>query len=183
VRPTFYCESCAAPFWRRRNHKDARRFCSKRCAGVWHRARTLARVQAERAQRQIDRELQRAARQAVALLRWCPCGAALNRRSPGGRFCRACVAERIRAGHASRERDIAHCCPNCGGSFHGYEAQVFCSKRCAHQLQHKGRYPTLGRLPLEDRNQLAEMIALVRAARRQIDRDPKPSEMANPSGS
>jgi endogenous inhibitor of DNA gyrase (YacG/DUF329 family) len=184
VRPTFYCESCAAPFWRRKNHKDARRFCSKRCAGTWHRARTAARVQAERTQREIDRALLQAARETARLLRRCPCGASLDRRSAGGRFCRACVAARLRASNirqqkAARDYGPLHCCPNCGRQFQGYEGAVFCSSLCSKRL-HRKRYPTLAHIPLEERNHLAEMIALVRAARRKIGRDPNRADREIP---
>jgi len=66
-----------------------------------------------------------------------------------------------------------HICPNCGQLFNGHDRDVFCSFRCARQLRKDGRYPTLGALPLDERNRVAELIALVRSARRQIDRSMK----------
>jgi hypothetical protein len=50
--------------------------------------------------------------------------------------------------------------------FRGYESDVYCSPRCRHYYSHKRRYPTLGLVPRDERNRLAGMMALVRAARR-----------------
>jgi hypothetical protein len=55
---------------------------------------------------------------------------------------------------------------------------VFCSARCRSQYSKKGdRYPSIGGLPLEARNQVAELIALVRSARRQIHGNVQSSSM------
>ena len=61
-----------------------------------------------------------------------------------------------------------HICPNCGRFFTGKEARVYCSPKCEQQYAGKGRYPHIGKIPLTERNHLAELIALQRAANRRL---------------
>jgi predicted RNA-binding Zn-ribbon protein involved in translation (DUF1610 family) len=69
---------------------------------------------------------------------------------------------------ARRDRRISHTCPNCGDTFIGLPSVVYCGKRCRDLLGKHGRYPGLRSVPAPERNQVAEMIALVRAARRAL---------------
>lgn len=182
-RRALTCTYCGVAFWRRKvGDKEQRRFCSRECYFSMKKAHAVthaAELQASKANEQIEkviqRELREAAQQTLLVLRWCPCGAPLNRRSVGGRYCRACVATRIRtatrnARHAASEQGIEHLCPNCGQWFKGYEREVYCSVRCGKRMRKvPGRYPSISEIPIDQRNQLAEYLALIRRARRHID--------------
>ena len=177
-RRPFVCEWCGGSFWRRSNRGDTRRFCSKRCSGARRTAIAAAKREIDRHEREIERAIDRAnrpllreARQRLRALRRCACGAPVA--SIHGVVCAACAAANRRAGHrrARRWSRIVHCCPSCGNSFFGLEHDVYCSSRCGHQLR-KGRYPSIGGLPLEERNRIAEFIALVRAAHKQMQGEP-----------
>lgn len=169
-RPMFRCEWCSAEFWRRRwDGRDYRRFCSHRCANACTGAQVYAVCQArrdsEQAQREIDRELRRAAQRVLLELRSCSCGGPITR--PHGTMCTTCAATHRR--ERGREHGIKHLCPNCGQWFRGLETDVYCSPRCARQLRKKGRYPSIASLATGERNRIAELIALIRAARRRIE--------------
>jgi len=109
----------------------------------------------------------------------CRCGAAIFR--PAATLCTSCYADvigtGIRNGRQNSRRDgPRHVCPNCGREFFGYETDVYCSPYCGRQYNHE-RYPSLQDLSRPERNHLAEMIALVRQARRHINqthRNPTP---------
>jgi predicted nucleic acid-binding Zn ribbon protein len=79
------------------------------------------------------------------------------------RWCEACHTQEFQAWQ--------HVCPNCGQEFDGEYRTVYCSERCATQMrkrqQRSDTYPSIGGIPLAERNKLAELIALMRAANRQ----------------
>jgi len=173
------CEYCGVTFWRKRAKRDARRFCSKRCSGARIRARTAA-AKAERTlatafaaafRRELDARLP--AIVVPTLERRCPCGAPRHTRS---KYCLVClrplVAARVRAGRSAVTfTGLDHVCPNCGATFKGYEADTYCSRPCATQYRHRvdrGSYPRIGHMGIKERNTLAELIALMRAANRRI---------------
>lgn len=78
---------------------------------------------------------------------------------------------------ARRKQERAPCdhvCPNCGVTFMGRPRCVYCSMKCRQQLTHhnragKQRYPSLDGMPVAERNQIARLVALVRAARRVLN--------------
>jgi hypothetical protein len=170
--PDLHCEWCGVAFFRRPSNRDARRFCSKRCSGARRRARTAERRAAILVQRRIAREKREQIRKQQHQARMiCPCGARISRRT--GRWCNTCFAQQIgngiRAGHTvARTAGLHHLCPNCGQWFRGYPRDTFCSTTCAKQMRKRDRYPHLGHLPIDERNQLAELIALVRAVNRRL---------------
>ena len=181
--PQLWCEWCGQAFWRRhrgkRPDRDARRFCSKRCSGQRRTAAHVLRMAIAREQQQQQRAYsqEERAQQRAQLFqaRTCSCGSLITRRR--GRWCNTCFATRIgdgrRAARAvARSSGLSHICPNCGQGFCGYPSDTFCSSLCAKQMRNKrsrGRpYPSIQHLATGDRNRLAEMIALVRAANRRI---------------
>jgi hypothetical protein len=171
----FLCEWCGQTCQRknRRDAKhDARRFCSKRCSGALRTAEAKAAQQTIRQAHSIQRELERAQRQYARSV--CACGAAVTRSSRS--MCSACWREYSRRWHPLTAK-VEHLCPNCGQSFQAPEGRVFCSRRCGVQISKTRdkvrRYPSIGRLPVEDRNHLAALIALTRAANRRIDESAK----------
>lgn len=188
------CEWCRQVFWRRKAKRDTRRFCSKQCAMALRilrgrntfqdlqvRQRAIAGMRQylhdsapERARRREQREQwdqqQRQYRiQQQQARTACPCGTISTYTrwtyaDPVMRYwCDACYIQEFYAWE--------HVCPDCGASFFGQYRDTYCSPRCATRLRHmvdRGTYPAIGRLPLDQRNQLAEMIALMRAANRAI---------------
>jgi hypothetical protein len=168
ARKDLHCEWCGIAFWRPRltNRKvDACRFCSKRCSGARRRAQTAERRAVIREQREQLRRQRHEARVT------CACGVRIRRRT--GRWCDACYTQRIgnaiREGHIlARRTGLDHLCPNCGQWFRGYDRATFCSSRCVSQMAKRQCYPHISHLPIDERNQLAELIALVRAANRRL---------------
>jgi hypothetical protein len=86
---------------------------------------------------------------------------------PSGRtryWCEACFAHEFYARQ--------HVCPNCGEEFYGTERETYCSERCGTQMRKRiersACYPSIGHLPVDERNKLARLIALMRAAHRRI---------------
>jgi len=187
--PSYQCLGCGAAFWRFHSptKRDARRYCSRACFFAMKKTRAAenqrviqARKQSESVESEIHRALRQEAQRTLLALRLCAeCGGPLSRLSPGGRFCRRCVAYRIatatsRGRRASREVGPEHLCPNCGQTFRGHVQDVYCSLHCAKQYKARhdrcgDTYPTLSHMPLDERNQIAELIALTRAAYRKID--------------
>jgi hypothetical protein len=169
------CQWCQQTFRRGQKapDRDARKYCSKTCYGaakrIWApgaRGRFVASLRHELRSRLavFDRRSQTA-----APWRRCSCGAPIE--NPFGKCCRRCGAERkgigIRSARAiSRRVGCEHVCPNCGVRFHGHPGDVFCSAKCGRQL--RGRNFSIRGLPLDERNKLAELIALVRAANRRL---------------
>jgi len=172
--PLRICQWCQSEFRRKgrrvRDGHDILCFCSKKCWGACRSARFQAEQNEYRQACQISRELKRAQRLYARSI--CACGATITRRC--GTLCNTCAAEHKREGihrarSVSRTAGVRHICPNCGESFRGYASDVHCSTRCCKQLRKKGqRYPVIGALPLQERNRIAELVALVRAARRRI---------------
>ena len=153
MRSDLTCEHCGAVFWRKRSKRDARRFCSKRCGGLWKAAHgQLAYRQPHLvAAREVGRAIateQKEARRALAL----------------GRRQVFKVRRAIR-----RSRKCAHLCPDCGSFFVAPESRVFCSRIC--QKRYKpDRYPSIQTCETAgDRNALAALIALVREIRRRLN--------------
>lgn len=179
--PIRICQWCGGKF-RRKGHDprtthDVLRFCRKKCWGAFRSAFAQAEQEQYQRAREISRELTRAQRLYARSV--CPCGAPITR--PRGRFCNTCAAtcrgRGIRRARAvGRRTGLAHLCPNCGRQFRGYERDVFCSQHCSHQYTKKQRYPSIGAMSLEQRNQIAELIALVRSARRRVHEELQPIE-------
>ena len=175
------CEGCGIAF-RLSNSPGkqyAGRFHSRKCAAIHRWALHNARVKAEREARQearrvrlIEREIAReTSRPGV-----CRCGAPITRdrqcHDPYVTLCKECAARQIadrvrRVRLASRHDGVDHVCPNCGETFRGFERDVFCSTRCAAQLKRE-TYPSIGALPLDERNRIAAMVALMRHARSRL---------------
>jgi hypothetical protein len=180
-RPIQVCQTCNRSFQTKRGLSEVNyqrnKYCSRACYFATKKAKAAERLISltasqviARAQREAvmaEREAARASL-AVARVRSCRCGAVITRRKDGV-FCAACSAER-------RERVIPrawvrvlgvdHLCPNCGAWFKGYRYAVYCSARCCEQTTKHGRYPALGRVDVEERNGLAELVYLEREARR-----------------
>lgn len=154
VVPIRSCETCGTAFQRTRNASDNARFCSRLCA---FRARTAA-AAARAAQVQQARH---EARQHRAIER---------------EFARLVRGELRRALAFPRPRPpsrppvfLEHVCPNCGQRYMGQERRVYCSPQCSQQYLHHGNYPPLGAVPLVERNSLATLVALTRAANRHLN--------------
>jgi len=194
--PALICEWCKQTFRRfdRKNPaKDARRFCSKRCGGLFKAAagtlpiRTPAALIAweqnlalRRAASEVRREERRHERKLLAQERaadrqahrpTCACGEAFTRvlwnysHPYMRRWCEACFAQEFYA--------HPHICPNCGQDFYGEQTATYCSRHCAKQMRHKierspDLYVSIGNFPLTERNNLAALIALMRAANRRL---------------
>jgi hypothetical protein len=185
---SFVCKGCGAITVRRPSPaRDTRRmYCSQACQmRVWWRTHeklvypplqsTVQRKTAEADRRRvarIEQQIERLHWLQASTIRFCLCGAMITRRY--GRLCNACAAQRKtvaqhQALEARRTDGVVHVCPNCGRTFHGRDQDIHCSSRCAHHLHKKGRYPTIGTLPIGERNRIASLIALVRAANRRMD--------------
>ena len=170
--PDLHCEWCGVAFWRAKNtnhpYSDARRFCSKTCSG--------ARRRAVKDERLIARDIERAVARAQAQIvrHTCQCGSPIERRT--AKWCNACYAARIgegiRNGYArAKDQGVLHICPNCGETFKGYADAVHCGKACAKQMLKcigRHRYPSIGTVPLPERNTLAGLIALQREVNRRL---------------
>lgn len=183
-RPSFHCEWCGDPFWRKRMPGDARRFCSKRCSGLFRTAAGKQWWQTPEAQIEQAVRREEAARRYADIARqrqesWeaqqprCSCGAPWTKRRwrPGwGQvryWCDACFARKF--------YEWPHLCPNCGKEFQDQYRTVYCSPTCASQMRKmvaRGRYPAIGRFVLEERNTLAEYIHLTRAANQRLYTNP-----------
>lgn len=134
---------------------------------AWSAEQAIA--QAQRDAVRADRAAARAAK-CAARVRSCDCGAVITRRKDGRR-CAACSAKRLarivpRAW--KRVLGIDHLCPCCGAWFKGYRHEVYCSARCCELMTKRGIYPALGRIDVEERNHLAELIYLARQANRRL---------------
>lgn len=166
--PTRVCQWCGAEFRRQgdaRAAHDVLRFCSKKCWGAFRSAIAQAQHEKYRGARQIIRELTRAQRLYARSV--CACGATITR--PYGSLCTSCrAARRSEAFRIRREEGVHHLCPNCGQSFRGHTDDVYCSSPCAKQFRKKSR-SRIRAIPLDERNRIAELLALVRAANRRID--------------
>lgn len=174
-RQPFSCEWCGVSFRRKPNPHDACRFCSKKCSGALRTAGSAPVVAAFA--RTFRRELQQAlASPKTPIVRLCRCGAPITQWRTG--WCDPCLlvvrGASIRAGHSvARLLGVAHICPNCGRSFKGYQKATYCSTRCATQMRkriERGTYPVIGHLQIDERNKLAELIALTRAVNRRLHR-------------
>lgn len=192
--PSFHCEWCGTVFWRKKLNHDDRRFCSQRCSGLFRaangelawqtpeaeirRAISLARLHEARSQQALvrrqerlqQREEQRREREAQKPT--CSCGAPYRRRrwTPDHPFmrywCDSCFEREF--------HELSHICPNCGQTFQGERRAVYCSPRCSAQfckrVERGTVYSHIGRLPLNERNKLAEYLALIRMANIRIYR-------------
>ena len=153
---TFRCEYCGVEFWRNSHGKheaDTRRFCSKTCSGATRTAVADAIANTAKTKAALEREFARNVRHALQeQLR--------------------VVAPPSYKG-VNRRRRVLHVCPDCGTSFHAPMKYVFCSRRCDLRYSKKDR-PSLGSIPIHDRNQIASLMALVRAANRRIQDAARP---------
>jgi hypothetical protein len=157
ARRSRVCEECSQPFNRpRHGNRDAQRFCSRSCGFAWQkregaekRKATAKERETQNRMRDVERTIQRELAHAIRtrLDQVVP-------RRPLGSFK---TAERVR-----------HVCPDCGVAFDGVLGRVFCSPKCCQRYLHKRKYPALAHIEVHERNQLASMLALVRAANRQL---------------
>lgn len=181
-RPLQVCQTCYRTFRPKRNLSEVNyqrnKYCSRSCYFAAKQSRARARALAaarSREARAIEREFaacfsaeltKRLPAKATVEARLCRCGAPVTQWRTGS--CVACIAARVRAGHWEAHLiGVAHICPNCGRSFRGYPGAVWCSEKCGH-LMRKGRYPSIANVSVDERNKLAGMIALVRAANRRL---------------
>ena len=180
IRQPLTCEGCGKIFLRHSNgsgYRDAMRFCSRLCCFLLRQ-----RLAAESA---MERSLARSVRRAVAEIvtkqrreEWerehhCSrCGTVVkNRKSP---WCRACVNARQQVRRGRDPKLYDHICPMCGGTFTGTVGRVCCSSRCLAPYQKRTktgerRYPRIRTFPVEERNRLAHLLYLTRAAYQRID--------------
>lgn len=189
-RSIHQCEQCRVTFARdgRHGHRDRPvRFCSNSCANRYHaraRGQIAKRRHHEQAiQREFARVLQRELEQRLVFpasdpARRCLCGQPIA----SGSLCDPCLGIRRQQSDAAnwtmeRIRGFRHVCPNCGRLFRGRQYMVHCSSKCARQYSKKGRYPDISRLPLRKRNEVAELVALVRAANRAVNEYFDPAEL------
>ena len=204
-RQIFHCEWCHVEFWRNREPKDALRFCSKRCSALRrmaegkmpiqdpevqvrlaianeHRreqyriAREFRLKEKERQQQQSQQRAQEQHQQWI-IETACACGLPHTKSlwTPKHpymrRWCDACHTQEFYA--------WLHVCPNCGQEFYGGESVIHCSTRCGKQMakrRARGSYPFISNLPIEERNRLAALIALVRAVNRRLHTTGNPTE-------
>jgi len=170
-QPVHVCEYCKQSFQPKRSVNPARfqfnKYCSRACYFAVKKATACERLVAHELARTIAHEQRRQKREQQEHL--CACGATINVKN---KRCRRCFLKQ--AGSVIREtRELArvtgvdHLCPNCGQWFKGYESSTFCSERCCLRLR-RDRYASIRHLPLEERNNLAELIALTREANRRI---------------
>jgi len=190
---SFVCQGCDAVIERLPSPQidNRRMYCSPLCKmHVWWRtherkiyppaAATLQRRQRQRQlaadrsreqyledqrRREIQREIDRA--QQLHAASFCrDCGVPII---PGRGRCEQCRLV------IDRRTWVDHVCPNCGKPFEQDDDVVYCSRKCGHQYRHHpGRYPSIALIPRAERNRIAHLIALVRAARRHIDIDQQP---------
>ena len=171
------CEHCSIQFSRKRcsYERDARRFCSRKCWGLWKRD-FYARERAEREERRMQVEVPQE-RQRPCL----ECGQSMGSLNHSMHaHCRRLRNNRVRRdrgrelrGESTRARHPAtfHVCPTCGETFTasvGDKRAVYCSLRCSAR-QPKRSMGALHRLPLDERNQLALMLADVKRVRRLLN--------------
>jgi len=171
-RPAFACQHCAVAV-QRKGHSggDLKLYCSRRCSARDRCAREAGRLDAARA----------ATRQTLA--RPCRrCGEPLGTTQRSAQFHHHCRqahrAERAdrqarfeRAVRARAHVAVRHVCPCCGESFtpvYGDRRRVFCSARCC-KLMRKARISGLGKIPIDERNVLAQMLADCKRARRRLN--------------
>jgi hypothetical protein len=191
--PLRTCEWCGRDFRRGggqapRFRHDVKRFCSKHCSGlhrmaagqqpiqdpdvqvraaiglaVWREQRR-AEWALRRQERHERQQQQRAIRQQQRPT--CACGAPYTHTRDKRYWCDACFTQEF---HAWR-----HLCPNCGQEFVGIQAKTYCSPRCATQMRHRlersSCYVAIGHLHVMERNRMAELMALMRAAHRHLQR-------------
>jgi len=175
------CVWCTATFSRRPWSDDTLRYCTRECYFAMKKARAHERHEVLAVEQQLEQELRRSASAAIRALRRCRACAGSIPADRGGSYCsdvcrRAGIGTNLRATRRTNKgaSGIQHLCPNCGQWFTGHPGDVFCSSRCAHQL--KPCYPRIRRIAsIEERNRLAELIYLVRAANRRIDETLNPS--------
>jgi hypothetical protein len=152
------CEQCGVAFWRRgkasyMGHRDAFRFCSKRCWGAW----TAALAAPDRQRREQARQVERTLTQVIT--------AELQRTFAALDL----PTTRGKRREAHRCPRVPHVCPDCGATFHAPARRVYCSPQCArryYRQARRGRYPSLTRTPIVERNQLASLLSNVRAVQR-----------------
>jgi len=156
-RSAFTCECCGAAFWRRgkasyMGHRDAFRFCSKRCWGATKAALAAPLRQARRETTHIERELTQTIRAELQRVLGPPPGQGKRQ-------------------DTNRQPQVPHVCPDCGVAFLAVARRVYCSRPCAKRygkMRSRGRYPPLIATPVIERNQIASMLSSVRAVQRML---------------
>lgn len=175
------CEWCQQVFFRHRkggDKHDALRFCSKACYGRNKSKRAIRQLHA--LERRIHRASVKQAQRARKLLTRSVCRRCDAPIDPHQRFrwCASCysamlVEKNSQAKDNRRTRTGAlHVCPNCGQTFMEQARVVYCSRRCLRQMvkrrERGSAYPVLAGVPLDQRNPLAELVAMVRTTQRRL---------------
>lgn len=175
------CQWCGATFWRKPRlgthnpDRDKRLFCTKRCARADRQQLFDALTVARRADFAAAREEVIEERRARPC-DWCgePLGdLGLN---PQRQFHPACRVSHVYAKvvHARNPQPSVHVCPCCGVSFvtrFRDVRRVWCSPRCCKRMRKLllAHGIALNRIPLEERNVLAALMANVKRSTRLIN--------------
>lgn len=164
--PMLTCIGCGESFWRRRTGHDARRYCSRACAFAHWRDVRLSDIRSVRA-RSRPKPTHPCRR----------CSQPIELRKQLCENCREVArweqAEINRQIGRQRPRHprppIPHTCPSCGGLFSAPEDAVFCSPICTRRARKVTKGLRLSRVPLAEREILAQWVVLVRQANQRID--------------
>jgi endogenous inhibitor of DNA gyrase (YacG/DUF329 family) len=176
--------------WMSRVRDKSRVYCSNKCQmRMWwstHEKKTYPPSDAARERKTIRQAIRQAftvelTRQVHAQQPCRICGLPLGVSHKNQQIHAACLSEQKRSSQRTYQRmkraerhPLNHVCPACGEVFATTNHhRVHCSRRCQHRMHHHGRYPAIGVIPLNQRNQVAELTALVRAAQRRIDQSRK----------
>jgi hypothetical protein len=172
------CQWCGVTFWRKARvginnlDRDKRLFCTKRCA----RADRQKLLDAVNAKRRVERRAANASVRDDVIEERCarPCawcgdplgdlGVVLLRQ-----FHPACSIAHTRDVRRRNHQPSAHVCPCCGVRFitrFGDARRVWCSLKCHKHMRKLARGLALGRIPVEERNVLAAMMAQAKCATR-----------------
>lgn len=142
------CQSCGVVIQRKPRRADAMRFCSRRCAGLMSPAGGR------------PRRLTRPYPRCVVCAGVCP--------HRGRVTCSAeCKQVKQRGDRRLLTVPLQAQCPACRSAFHARNKDhVYCSARCARRMR-KLR-ARLGYVPFAERQELIELVALVKQANRRI---------------
>lgn len=140
------CEWCGRGFYKR---PETKRFCSNSCSAKRSAAIRFASTYAARAEARAERAIQQAIQKAAENAR------RVAERAARPRWCRP------------RAPLVEHVCPCCGLAFMGTAGRAYCSKRCRRGMR---KYSVrLNGFTLDDRNKMAELLALLKAYNRRIN--------------
>lgn len=172
--PVSRCVGCDWPFRRRHRSHDAGRYCSRACAFAhWSEIR-------QQDPKNVQARLRPKPVKHCARCQ-CPPG------SPRAKYCDACsevrrwekrdlarrATRRWLRSHPRPRRSgppVTHTCPGCGESFTSVKPNaVFCSFRCMRQSRKVLKGSPLSVIPVAEREQIAQLVSLRRAANKRVD--------------